>query len=273
LVEQGKVRLDAPANQYLKRWRIPSEPPLDGNAVTVEHLLRHAGGLSVSGVNGVDVGLERPSLLEELQGRGPSRAAVTVISPPGNKHAYSGGGYGVLQMIVEDVTDKSFNQFVTDAVFKPLEMATATFEPTPQTLEHTAAPYPPNGEAWPLRVYPNQAAAGLYATVNDYAKFLAAHCGPNPGRSVLKPQTLESMYQPTAATPHYGLGYQLPPALPGGGLIVAHSGSNRGWRAQFILLPSEGLGIVVASNSDGGQARNATVALWGEVVKDMLASR
>lgn len=262
LVQAGKIDLDAPVNKYLKSWKLKSAE-FDPAEVTVRRVLHHGAGLSLPSISGVDVGARLPSLVDELSGMGPSKTAVTIAEKPGTKFNYSGGGYALLQLLVEDVTGTSFRAYVSKKIFKPLGMTTATFAPDQNALLKTATPYNKEGQALPFRLYSAEGAAGLYATVDDYAKFVVAHCAVN--NKVLKPPTLTSMYQGDAVTPRYGLGYELPPKLTENP-IISHSGSNLGWKANFILFPTEGVGIVVATNSDVGETRRKVISIWRDAV-------
>jgi CubicO group peptidase (beta-lactamase class C family) len=262
LVQDGKLELDAPVNKYLKSWKLKSAE-FNPDEVTVRRVLHHAAGLSISSVSGVDANAALPSLVDELNGLGPSKAALTITEKPGTKFIYSGGGYALLQLLIEDVTATSFRAYVTKKVFKPLGMTTATFRPDQKTLAKAATPYNKEGAALPFRLFSAESAAGLYATVDDYAKFAVANC--SAGNKVLKADTLKSMFEGDAVTPRYGLGYELLPRLTANP-IVSHSGSNLGWKANFILFPVEGVGIVVATNSDVGEARKKVISIWRDAV-------
>lgn len=268
LIEQGKLELQRPVNAYLTRWKLPSTQRFSVDDVTPERLLRHTAGLNKSAVNGADVnGAARPvaTLLDDLTGRGPTRGSLAIVAAPGDGFAYSGGGYGLLQLLVEDVTGQSFDTYCNTALFKPLGMTTATFSPTLDVLQDAATPHAAGGRPWPHRLYPNQAAAGLYATPADFAQFLLSLCDRTTGARILEPTTLKHMFQPTSASPDYGMGFQLHPPIAGRP-VIAHTGSNRGWRAGFIVLPTEGLGIVIAANSDSAQSRDALFALWRDLL-------
>lgn len=262
LVQEKKIDLDAPVNTYLKSWKLRSTE-FDPAEVTVRRVLHHAAGLSLPSVSGVDVGTRVPSLVDELNGTGPSKTAVTITEKPGVKFSYSGGGYALLQLLVEDVTGTSFGAYVSKKIFKPLGMTSATFVPDHKTLLRTATPYNKEGEPLPFRLFSAEGAAALYATVDDYAKFVVAQCSAN--NKVLNSQVLTSMFQGDAVTPRYGLGYELMPKL-NQNPIISHSGSNLGWKANFILFPVEGVGIVVATNSDVGEARKKVMSIWRDAV-------
>ena len=262
LVQQKKIDLDAPVNQYLKSWKLKSAE-FDPSQVTVRQLLHHSAGISLPSVSGVDFGGKVPSLVDELSGMGPSKTAVTISEKPGVKFNYSGGGYAILQLLIEDVTGVRFGEYVRKKIFKPLGMTTATFSPDRKILSRTATPYDKAGAALAFRLYSAEGAAGLYATVDDYAKFVVAQCAA--GNKVLKAETIKSMFEGDVVTPRYGLGYELLPKLTQNP-IISHSGSNPGWKANFILFPVEGVGIVVATNGDVGEARKKVLSIWRDVV-------
>jgi len=262
LVESGKIDLDQPVNKYLKSWKLESTQ-FDASEVTVRRVLQHSAGLSIPSVSGVDAGTRVPSLVEELSGKGPSSSAVTIIEKPGTKYLYSGGGYALLQQLIEDVTGMTFESYVQKMILKPLQMTSATFEPDKKTFSKTATPYDASGNSFPFRLYSAKAAAGLYSTIEDYAKFVIAQCATNNG--VLKPQTLASMFKGDTASPRYGFGFELMPKLTENP-IISHSGSNLGWKANFILFPVEGEGIVVATNSDSLEPRRTIIGIWRDAV-------
>jgi CubicO group peptidase (beta-lactamase class C family) len=72
--------------------------------------------------------------------------------------------------------------------------------------------------------------------------------------------------------PAYGLGYEVMPSLGPIG-IVGHSGSNPGWKTNFMMLPSVGVGIVVLTNTDGGRARTDVLGVFRDAVIAAYAPR
>jgi CubicO group peptidase (beta-lactamase class C family) len=269
LVEAGRVDLDAPVDRYLKRWHLPA----DSNAVkvTVRRLLSHTAGISLPSVGGVNAGEPLPTLLDELEGRGSSAGTgpVSVTSLPGTKYEYSGGGYAILQLLIEDVSGKPFARYMHDEVFAPLRMSHTTFGWSGDVAATVATPYSDkDGSALPHRLYSALGAAGLYSTADDMSKFLMAHCTREsvaPGARVIHPETLAAMMRAAEQAPRYGLGYEVMPSLGPIG-IVGHSGSNPGWKTNFMMLPSVGVGIVVMTNTDGGRARMDVLRVFRDAV-------
>lgn len=262
LVERGKIELDQPVNKYLKSWKLVSTQ-FDASEVTVRRVLQHTAGLSVPSVSGVDAGTPLPRLTDELSGKPPATAPLAIVEKPGTKFMYSGGGYALLQLLIEDVAGTSFENYVQKMIFKPLGMSSATFTPDQKTFAQTATPYDASGNPLKFRVFSSQAAAGLYATIDDYAKFVTAQCSAN--QKVLKPETRLSMFSGEGVGARYGLGYELLPKL-NANPIVSHSGSNLGWKANFFVFPVEGDGIVVATNSDTQEPRRKIIGIWRDAM-------
>ena len=122
LVEAGKVDLDAPANRYLKRWQIRSTK-FDPNSVTPRRLISHTAGLTVHGFNDYEQGVPLPTLVEVLEGKNRDDGAVFINWKPGTTNVYSGGGFVIAQMIIEDVSGEPFAEFMRREVAKPLGLS------------------------------------------------------------------------------------------------------------------------------------------------------
>jgi CubicO group peptidase (beta-lactamase class C family) len=264
LVEQGRVALDAPVNQYLKRWQVQSQL-YDVQQVTVRRLLSHTAGLSVHGFNDYSLRRKLPSLEEMLAGQNQADGAVQLIQPPGQGFLYSGGGYVLLQMMIEDVSGEPFEHFMQREVTGPLGLPGLQWSWTPDLMAAAPVPYGPGQEPVGYRQLASQAIGSELGTVTDFARFIAAAVsGPNgepAGREVLQPATLAAM---TAIQPHAGnegLAYGVAPL--GEGLLLQHFGANNGWTAFFSLDTTRRSGLVMATNSSNGFPLNVAVMnLW-----------
>jgi CubicO group peptidase (beta-lactamase class C family) len=274
LVEKGKIDLDAPANRYLKRWQIRSTK-FDPNQVTIRRLLSHTAGLTVHGFSDYPQWERLPSLVQMLEGKNQNDGAVYIKWQPGTTNVYSGGGYVILQMVIEDVTGEDFAEFMHREIAEPLGLSSLEWAWTPQLEKRAPIPYREQQNKLSYRQLAGQAVGSEICTVSDFARFVAAAVtGPHgelSGRGVLKPETIAEMLeiQPSAkdhgSTPgviYEGLAYEV--VYFDGEKFVEHSGFNPGWRSGFGLSINRRDGFVVANNSSLGDSLNEAVGrLWG----------
>ena len=262
LVESGRLELDAPVEQYLKRWHLPPSQ-YDASGVTVRRLLSHSAGLNVDGYPGLPPDAELPSLQASLDGNNGGAGALRIVMEPGAQFSYSGGGFTLLQLIIEEVTGESFSAYMQRNVLDPLGMTHSSFDWRADLRPATAIAYSEMGHPLPNYLFTEKAAAGLYTTAADLARFIAAEMpGPDgepAGRGVLSPDTLTLMSTPVIQSQGLGQGVF---KLPDGSRKIEHSGKNQGWVAVISANPKHGVGIVVLTNSDNG------AALFKEIYRD-----
>ena len=264
LVEEGRIGLDEPVVGHLRRWR-PPPSPFDAEGITVRRLLSHTAGLSVHGYQGLRPDRPLPSIGASLSGEAAGSFPVELLAAPGRRWLYSGGGFSVLQLLVEELTGRPFAAFMRTQVLGPLGMTASSFRW--RRTAATARPHDRRGTPGPDFAFTEQAAAGLVTTAPDLARFVAAALpgpeGEPPGRGVLRPAGVRLALSAAPATDgRWGLGYGLG-LLPGGDLLAYHEGANRGWRAGLALLPDRRAGIVALANGDGGStAIDAVVQQW-----------
>ena len=265
LAEQGRVDLDAPVSQYLTRWQLPAGP-FTNEEVTVRRLLSHTAGLTDGlGFLGFEEGQPLPTLEEELaQPRDVmpgANGSVQVGAEPGSAWRYSGGGYLILQLLIEDVTQEPFNDYMQRAVLQPLGMTGSTFvEPDPGRLVDF---YSAGGSLAAHYRFTATGAASLYTSAADMARFLQAHFdgpeGAPPGRGVLSRATLEEMHAPEAflyGLPVWGLGPTLYAPNGSGGYVIGHDGGNYpAINTTARIDPATGNGIVVLQTGSATLAR------------------
>ena len=264
LVEQGRIGLDDPVVGHLRHWH-PPPSPFQAGSITVRRLLSHTAGLSVHGYAGQPPDRPLPPIAASLSGEGGGSFPVELLDAPGRRWLYSGGGYSVLQLLVEELSGRPFADFMQAEVLEPLGMTASSFQW--QRTAATAYPHDADGGRIPDSAFAEQAAAGLMTTAPDLARFVAAALpGPDgepPGRGVLSPAGVRLAVTAAPATEgRWGLGYGLG-LLPSGDRLAYHEGANHGWRAGLALLPDRRAGIAVLANGDGGTAPiNAVVQQW-----------
>lgn len=280
LVERGALSLDSSVTGYLHRWKLPpgDSGRVYNDSVTVRRLLSHTAGLSLSGYPGFDPDSgPLPTVEASLGGATNGVGDVHVLFRPGTKWQYSGGGYTLLQLLVEERTKDAFAGYMKREVLLPLGMNSSSYEWEPWIRPRVAAAYTRvGGRRLPNYLFTAKAAAGLYTTAEDLARFVAASVdgpvGQPAGRRVLRAATVAQMETPAPHTATsnfvgYGFGY-IVDTLANGMRYVSHTGGNRGWRSVFVAVPGTGDGIVVLTNSDSGAALYAkVVCTWMRVAE------
>ena len=251
LVEQGKLQLDVDVNQYLEGWKVEGKLLTDDKPVTLRHLLTHTGGQTVHGFPGYATGTELPSTSDVLAGKG-NTDKVEVDQEPGSAWRYSGGGYTVMQKMVEDVTGLAFSEYIDKQILTPMRMTNSTFHHSlPEALKYRAsAAFDAEGKMYPeiYNDYPEKAAAGLWTTPSDlaiYAMHMQAIMAEKMD-GILRKSTVKTIF--TKQPGDWGLG----PALVdvGSELVFEHGGKNLGFTNNFKAFVNKGKGMIVMSNGD-----------------------
>jgi CubicO group peptidase (beta-lactamase class C family) len=251
LVEQGRLSLDEDVNAKLKSWKVPENEFTKTEKVTLRRLLSHSAGLTVHGFPGYDVTARMPSVVEVLDGAG-NTPPVRVNVVPGSISRYSGGGYTVMQLLVSDVAGKPFPQHMSESVLGPIGMTRSTYQQPlpPDRASQTAAGYYSSGKpvSGKWHVYPEMAAAGLWTTPTDLARFAIEVQQSLAGKSnkVLSQAMTEQML--TRQMGDAGLGL----ALSGGDAArrFGHNGRDEGFDATMQALTAGGQGVVVMINKN-----------------------
>ena len=261
LVEEGRLALDEDVNLKLASWRVPANDFTAKDKVTLRRLLSHSAGLTVHGFPGYASTDALPSLVQVLDGQKPANTApVRVDVPPGREWRYSGGGYTVLQQLLTDVSGRPFPDFMRDTVLRPLHMDDSTYEqPLPQALRPRAATaHDASGKpiAGRYHTYPEMAAAGLWTTPSDLARFaIEVSRALAGGSTVLSAATAREIL--TVQKQAYGLGLSL--SGTGRAARFGHGGANAGFRCQMVAYPEIGQGAVVMANGDRGDRLGAEI--------------
>ncbi|MEM7372934.1 MAG: serine hydrolase domain-containing protein [Bacteroidota bacterium] len=253
LVQNGKIGLDEDVNQYLQGWQIEENPFTSMEKITLRRLLTHTAGLTVHGFPGYTFEEEIPSVVDVLDGKG-NTAAILPDTTPGVIWRYSGGGYTVMQKLVEDLSGEPFEDYVQREVLTPLGMLSSTYEqPLPESMHARAsAAFDSKGEMaeglW--NNYPEKAAAGLWTTPTELAYYLIEMQQAYAGSSskVLNQDMTRQML--TKHKNDWGLGPSL--NLDGDSLMFGHGGKNRGFTNNMTAFVHGGSGAIVMTNADRG---------------------
>lgn len=258
LAETGRLALDADINTILTSWKLPAGAAR--RPVNLRQLLSHTAGTTVSGFRGYAAGTEVPTLLQVLEGQAPANSGpVRIDSAPGDAWSYSGGGYSVVQQAMIDRAGQPFDTLMHETVLKPLGMTDSSFaQPLPAALLARAAlPHDARGVAIAggPHTHPELAAAGMWTTPTDLAKFALAvqrgSIGTGAGAGAdgaLSPTMTRTMLRPVMN--NYALGLEIDGKAPQ--QAFGHGGRNVGYENSLYAYVQRGDGAVVMTNGDGG---------------------
>ena len=254
--EQGKISLDEDINNKLTTWKLPDNEFTAKKKVTLKNLLSHTAGTTVHGFPGYAPTETIPTLPQVLDGASPANtAAVRVDFEPGTRFRYSGGGTTIAQLAIMDIEKKPYPEIARETVLAPLKMTNSTYsQPLPPEWRKKAATgYRANGTEveGKIHVYPEMAAAGLWTTPTDLAKFAIEMQLSRAGRSN-KVLTKESVQKMTSSIiDNVGMGFFI--EKHGNTWYFGHGGADEGFRAELLVNGEKGYGVAVMTNSDNGQ--------------------
>ncbi|MEM6377955.1 MAG: serine hydrolase domain-containing protein [Bacteroidota bacterium] len=253
LIEEGKMGLDTDINDHLTSWKVPESRFLQEEKVTIRRLLTHTAGMTVHGFPGYTQTDTFPSDVEVLNGEG-NTGAIFVDTVPGVINRYSGGGYTVMERAVEDQSGMDFASYMMEHILEPLGMSRSTYEqPIGAQWSNISAAFDGGGNQYPgaWHNYPEQAAAGLWTTPTDLAKYMIAIQNTMVGNSnpVLSRDMVEKMLTKDP------LGHGLGPGvrLAGDSLMFGHGGKNAGFTNNMNAWAYRGEGIIVMTSADRGR--------------------
>jgi len=255
-VERGLIDLDVDINRYLKRWKVPENEYTSRFPVTLRACLSHRAGLTVNGWGVVLRGRPVATAIDVLEGRPISgERAVVVDKTPGGSERYSGGGFLLAEMLLEDVTGRSFDSLADELIFQPLGMHHTTYKNPLQERFHgnVASGHNAAGDPMPggWAVSPDCAAGGIITTAGDYARFMIATRNAFLGRKgALLRRDLAQQMLTRQGSGLFGLGWRS--LGDGASRHMNHGGSNDGYQSETNLYLDSGDGAAVFTNAVPG---------------------
>jgi CubicO group peptidase (beta-lactamase class C family) len=268
LRDDGRVRLDAPAADYVPELRALKYPTDDSPPIRVRDLLNHVAGFVTDDPWG-----DRQTPMPEAEFTALLRAGVPFTSVPQTRYEYSNLGYALLGRIVTNVSKRPYAETITSTLLQPLGMAASGFDVEQAPAARRALGYRWENDAW--RIEPTLgpgvfgAMGGLQTSAPDYAKWVAYLLSAWPARNgadsgPVQRATVRELAQgsnfprfrnrpartgtpPCRQAVTYGMGMNAAMDCDLG-FTLSHSGGYPGYGSHVMLLPDRGIGIFAFAN-------------------------
>jgi CubicO group peptidase (beta-lactamase class C family) len=256
-VAEGRLSLDDDINRFLCSWQLPVNEHTAAAPVTLRRLLGHTAGTTVSGFRGYAAGEVVPTLRQILDGEAPANTPpIRVDLRPGTEWRYSGGGYCIVQQALVDIYRRPFPELMQAFVLDPTGMTRSLYsERLSSRRQAVGAGHRSDGSVIPGKwhAYPELAAAGLWSTPTDLARFAIAMQRTLRGEEAgaFSKAIAQEMVSTTVAD-GYGLGLFVD--RRGDEVYYGHDGANDGYRCTMRWHQSAGCGAIIMTNSDNGGA-------------------
>lgn len=269
LVQQGKVDGEADINNYLKSWKFPYDSLTGAKKINLYQLLSHTAGLDIHGFPGYKTTDKLPSINQILNGEEPSNTKnVKSLFAAGTKYKYSGGGTTISQLLLQDITGEDYAIWMQREVLAPMGMTHSLFSQPPSDTSHLATGYYGNGQpvVGKFHVYPEKAAAGLWTTPSDLAKYIIECQLSLQGKSE-KVLNIEMMQK--RLTPYIDSNAALGVFIEKRGDIkwFNHNGGNEAFICTSYGSLENGNGIVIMVNGENfsliGELINSVARVYG----------
>jgi CubicO group peptidase (beta-lactamase class C family) len=278
LAEQGKLDLDAPVNTYLKSWTLAPSDMVKSKPITLRNLLSHTAGMSQGGFADFHLGDDIPTPVESLNGIKLPRykTPITVDFEPETNWNYSGGGYVIVQVAIEDLTGKPLAQLAEEMLFTPLDMQHTTMYQNGQEkfLSNVAKVH--DKEQKVIRdgipICPQVAPSGMWSTPLDMARFTIEYQKALAGKPTkvvstwVAKQTTE--VKTLKVTGGWSAGWMRFEAQ--GNLDwFSHGGSNTGTGGHVMATMQDGKGIMIFINAPTPTRNPAITMLIENVIQSL----
>jgi len=265
LQDEGKLNLQDPITKYF------NSVPSDKDNITIHHLLTHSAGFPGSLGRDYDP-VEKDAFLEIAMN-------TELLSKPGAVYHYSNAGYSLLGMIIEDITDMSYDQYLHEELFDPLDMNSSGYLPKVDdsrlahgyrnNTEEWGTPWDHNwaddGPYWHLR-----ANGGLLTSLDDFEKWYFAY---QNNRIISKDSKRKQLTKHIPENPemssYYGYGLAIF-NLPEGNTMIGHDGSNMIFSADFQMYIDHNVSFLIVTNTHGRRLFDISNALSNYILTGEL---
>lgn len=275
LTEQGLLDLDEDVNKRLVSWKVSNNAYTKKKSVTLRNLLSHQSGIKDPdhSFTELQVKTEIPTMVDLLEGKTPyCKERIEVTYEPESEFHYTDAGFCIIQQLIEDVTNKTFEQVVDEYLFTPLNMENSTFNPIgAQTNRALSCGHTKNGQVvdgnYPF--YPYPAASGLWTTSFDLSQLVLELLNACKGQSKIgiSAKHAKEMVTPQGGRPWTGLGVFLKGSDQE--LEISSLGWGVGFQCMLVAYPYLEEGVVILTNAELGM--HQMEGIIGEIYQSLMA--
>nr|WP_314837941.1 serine hydrolase domain-containing protein [uncultured Flavobacterium sp.] len=259
LEEKGLINLDEPIDNYLKRWHLPKSKFTQNNSPTWKQFFNHTAGTSQGGFEDHYDGEAIPTLKQSLLGQIPRYdKEIEFLFTPGTSFEYSGGGYVIIQMALEDTLNKSIAALAEEHIFGPLGLKNTTMiQPNENNfLTNVALVHDEDGKVirTGLPITPQVGASGMWSTPTDLAKISIEiqNALRNNNTKVISHNVAKKVTEVTAlknAVGGWSYGWQKSFGYNNYDWFSCN-GSNTGVGGNILATMTDGNGVVYLANGE-----------------------
>ena len=276
LTDQGILDLDEDVNKRLVSWKVPDNDLTKNKRVTLRNLLSHQSGIvdpedSFAELNSI-IGI--PSVVELLEGKTTyCKESIDVKCEPEIEFHYSDAGFCIIQQLIEDVTEKPYQQIMNELIFKPLKMKKSIFctEISVTNREEFSCGHNKNGElvngGYPMYPYPS--ASGLWTTTSELAQLVLELMNALKGESKIgiSASIAKEMITPQLGKNGIGLGVFLSGSEKE--LEITSLGWGVGFQCMMVAFPHLEKGAIIMTNAELGV--HQMEGIIGEIYKSLIS--
>jgi CubicO group peptidase (beta-lactamase class C family) len=255
LMEQGKLSLEDEITKYLPDY------PTQGKKITIHHLLNHTSGIKSY------TDMENFMSITRMDKSPKEIIDVFKDQPmdfdPGEQWHYNNSGYIVLGYIIEEVSGKTYADFISENIFLPLKMNNSYYGSKSTLIMNRASGYMPieggikNADYLSMSL--PYAAGSLMSNVDD---MLLWHKGVH-NNSLISAESKAKAFTNTTLNngkpTHYGYGWQVDEI--NGTVSIEHGGGIFGYITHGIYIPSENVYVIILTNTNGVSPQDAAIKM------------
>lgn len=268
LRDEGKLRLDDPAYLYIPELKSMPLLTIDSPPITIRNLMTHTAGFPEDNPWGDrQLDTKDEALLQLI------KEHLSNSNVPGVQYEYSNLGFAMLGKIIGNITGISYQQYITDNIFKPLGMNSTVWEYTKAPSDLLAHGYRWEDEKWKeeelLHDGTYGAMGGIITSIEDFGKYMAFHLTAWPPKNdketgPVKRSSVREMQQPwafnnlntkfkypdgrtCAMVSSYGYGLRISRDCDNK-LFAGHTGGLPGFGSQWWIMPEYGIGVIANGN-------------------------